>query len=87
MLLAPAGAKSLSAIGGLYKLDKFELTQYEYNNMDILIELDREKFIRYAIRDSVIALEHANWMADFNFDLGGLGVPMTLSSIGTKFSA
>ena len=24
-------------------------------------------------------------MADFNFDLGGLGVPMTLSSIGTKF--
>ena len=84
-LLAPMGAKSLASIGKLYNLDKLELSKEEIQNMDILLRTDRNKFIEYAIRDALITLTHANWMEEFNFELGCVGVPLTLSSLGNKY--
>lgn len=87
MLLAPGGSKSLASIGKLYGEDfnKIELTKEEIENMDVLLKTNKTKFEEYAIRDALIALIHASWMEDFNFSLGGLGIPLTLSSIGRKF--
>lgn len=85
LLLAPGGAKSLSKIGEIYKLNKLELTEMEKTNMSDLFERDERRFKEYAIRDSLITLTHAVWMETFNFSIGGLGIPLTLSSIGTRY--
>jgi hypothetical protein len=87
MLLAPGGSKSLASIGKLYgeAFNKIQLTKEEIENMDTLLATDKEKFETYALRDALIALVHASWMEDFNFSLGGVGIPLTLSSIGRKY--
>ena len=85
MLLAPASKKSLSSIGKLYDLKKFELTESEIRSMDILMKEDQEKFAEYALRDALITLTHACWMESFNFQLEGIGIPLTLSGLGNKF--
>lgn len=48
-LLAPMGAKSLSSVGKLYNLEKFELDKEELQNMDILLKTNKEKFMEYAV--------------------------------------
>ena len=87
MLLAPGGSKSLDSIGKLYKkgYQKIKVSQEDLENMQLFLDRDREGFIEYAIRDAVISLVHACWMEDFNFPLGGLGIPISLSSIGRKY--
>ena len=45
MLLAPASKKSLSSIGKLYDLKKYELSESEIRNMDLLLKDDPSKFI------------------------------------------
>ena len=85
MLLAPASKKSLSSIGKLYDLKKYELSESEIRNMDLLLKDDPSKFIEYAIRDAVITLTHACWMESFHFSLKGIGIPLTLSGLGNKF--
>lgn len=61
------------------------MTKEEIRNMDKLYLENKTRFVEYALRDSLITLTHANWMEMFNFSIGGLGVPLTLSSIGTKY--
>jgi hypothetical protein len=53
--------------------------------MQSFLRRDMVKFVEYAVRDALISLTHALWMEDFNFNLGGLGIPLTLSSIGRRY--
>lgn len=91
MLLAPAGKKSLEAIGLLYAQDygqdyeKLKLTNEQKANMDLLLKKDKSLFDTYALKDAIIPLIHANYMEDFNFDkCKEIGVPITLSSLGSN---
>jgi len=61
------------------------LSKEQIENMDLLLKEDKELFDRYAIRDAIIALIHGNYMEDHNFKLQGLGIPLTLSSLGTIY--
>ncbi len=85
MLLSPASNRSLDGIGKLYNFHKLQLSDYEINHMDELLIIDPKKFEEYAMRDSLITLKHAEWMENFNFQITGIGVPTTLSSIGRKY--
>lgn len=85
MLLAPGGKKSLAALGSLMGVDKINLTQSEINNMNLLLKNDSNKFIDYAINDSVISLLYANYMEDENFRARNLGIPITLSSLSSNY--
>ena len=53
--------------------------------MKMFLREDREKFIEYALRDVLISLIHSLWMEDFNLGVGGIGVPLSLSSIRRKY--
>jgi hypothetical protein len=87
MLLAPAGSKSLASIGNLYSADfnKLKIGKGDLEDMQGFLIRDKDKFIEYALRDALISLIHACWMEDFNFKSGGIGVPLSLSSIGRSF--
>ena len=87
MLLAPGGSKSLESIGRLYgdNLRKITLSKEELDDMEGFLRTDKNKFVEYGVRDALISLTHACWMEDFYFRLGGMGVPISLSSIGRKF--
>jgi hypothetical protein len=86
-LLAPAGKKSLEAIGSLYgpAFRKVSLTKTQKGNMDILLKEDKALFEVYAINDAIITLIHSIHMEDFNFKLHEVGIPITLSSLGIKY--
>jgi len=86
MLLAPPGKASLGAIGSLYGDDfnKVDLTNDQIENMDVLLKENKKLFDDYAIKDALIALVHGTYMEDFNFKIGGLGVPITLSGLSSK---
>lgn len=85
-LLAPAGKRSLDAIGDLYGDDfrKIRISKEQKSNMDLLLASDKALFESYAKKDAVITLMHSNHMEDFNFGLNGIGVPITLSSLGSR---
>jgi hypothetical protein len=86
MLLSPAGSKSLGQIGKMYKnYPKIEIAKDEIEDMQRFLNKNYEKFIEYAIRDAIISLVHALWMEEFNFSLGGIGVPLSLSSVGRRY--
>lgn len=87
MLLAPGGSRALASIGRLYGefFNKISIRKEDLEDMQGFLKRDREKFIEYALRDALISLIHASWMEDFNFKLGGLGIPLTLSSIGRSY--
>jgi hypothetical protein len=87
MLLAPGQSKALASIGKLYGgvLNKISISHSDLTNMQGFLERDRSSFIEYALRDSLISLIHASWMEDFNFNLGGFGIPLSLSSIGRNY--
>jgi len=86
LLLAPGGKQSLSAIGGMYgeHLRKIELTEYQHQNMDVLMKEDPTLFKNYALRDSLISLVHAIILENAHFKLNKLGIPLTLSSLGVS---
>jgi len=65
--------------------EKINLNQYIKENMDLLLKVNKVKFEEYAIKDAVIPLIHASYMEDFNFKLHGLGIPLTLSSLGATY--
>ena len=46
---------------------------------------NKDKFIEYALRDALISLVHASWMEDFNFKIGFVGIPLSLSSLGRNY--
>jgi hypothetical protein len=67
------------------QLEKINLNQYIKENMDMLLKIDKELFDSYAIKDAIIPLIHASYMEDFNFKYQGLGIPLTLSSLGAAY--
>lgn len=87
MLLAPGSRKSLAAIGKLYGEDfnKIQISNDDLENLGVVLMREREMFIEYALRDAVITLIHACWMEDFNFNSGGVGIPLSLSSLGRRY--
>ena len=83
MLLAPEGAKSLSSLGELLRLEKIELEKGLIERMDELLASDQPLYERYAIRDAEIAAYYVLRMLELNRELLGKAVvPTTLSSIG-----
>lgn len=87
MLLAPGGRKSLAEIGKLYgeALNKIQISKDDLDNMQGFLARDKAKFTEYALRDSLISLIHAAWMEDFNFKIGGSGIPLSLSALGRNY--
>jgi len=66
--------------------EKINLDQYiKQEYMDLLLKENKEKFEEYAIKDAIIPLIHASYMEDFNFKYHGLGIPLTLSSLGATY--
>lgn len=87
MLLAPGNQKSLKAIGKLYGsvFNKKELTTHEISNMDELLSKNKTKFLEYSKMDAVIPLIHSLSMEQYNWKVKALGVPLTLSSLATRY--
>jgi len=87
MLLAPQGNRSLESIGNLYGQEyrKINLSKEQKENMDLLLKTDKTLFDAYALKDAIITLIHSNYMEDFNFKLNEVGIPITLSSLGSKY--
>lgn len=65
--------------------EKVDLNQYIKENMDLLLKIDKDLFDSYAIKDAIIPLIHASYMEDFNFKYQGIGIPLTLSSLGARY--
>ena len=86
MLLAPGSKKSLAAIGSLYdkKLNKIQIYD-RIKNMKLFLKEEPVLFEEYAIQDSVITLIHACFMEDFNFRIGSVGIPLTLSTLSRNY--
>lgn len=87
MLLAPGASKSLASIGRLYGdvLKKVEISKSDLEDMQGFLQRDKAKFTEYALKDALISLIHAAWMEDFNFNIGGVGIPLSLSSLGRSY--
>lgn len=87
ILIAPMGAKSLAAIGAIYgeAYHKINIDDYRQGNMSVLLKENKDLFERYAMRDSEITLKHASMMEEFYFDLGKVGVPLTISGISKAY--
>ena len=87
MLLAPGSQKSLKAIGKLYGayFYKKELTLQEVSNMDKLLLEDKVKFLEYSKMDAVIPLIHSLSMEMYNWRVNTLGIPLTLSSLASRY--
>jgi hypothetical protein len=87
ILLAPAGKKSLESLGGLYSemFNKVDVDVYYKSRMDELLKDDRDLFIRYAENDAVIPLIHSWFMEEYNFNMGGLGIPATISGMSARY--
>lgn len=62
MLLAPGASKNLASIGKLYGEDfnKLKIGQLELEDMKGFLLRDKDRFIKYALRDAVISLIHAS---------------------------
>ena len=86
MLLAPAGMQSLKALGDLVGVKKIELLPGEIGNVQALLDLTRQRFEEYALRDPKIAVRHCLRIMALNEELLGTAeIPPTLSSIGINF--
>ena len=89
MTLAPAGAKSLAAIGDILGFEKIELAatpQEELSikqNMKSFMERDWDTFKKYAIRDAEICTQYTHKMIRlYQERTGKFRMPVTLTSIG-----
>jgi hypothetical protein len=89
MTLAPAGAKSLAAIGDILGFEKIELgstPQEELStkqNMKSFMERDWDTFQKYAIRDAEICTQYTRKMIRlYQERTGNFRMPVTLTSIG-----
>ena len=89
MTLAPAGAKSLAAIGDILGFEKIELgatPQEELSikqNMKSFMKRDWDAFYKYAIRDAEICTQYTHKMIRlYQERTGKFRMPVTLTSIG-----
>jgi hypothetical protein len=86
MLLAPGSRKSLAAIGKMYNnLGKIDISKEYKSNMSKLLADNPSLFKEYAMQDAVIALIHGCYMDTFFNRIGGLGVPLTLSTLSSNY--
>jgi hypothetical protein len=86
MLLAPGSRKSLDAIGKMYNnLGKIDISKEYKSNMSKLLVDNPSLFKEYAMQDAVIALIHGCYMDTFFNRIGGLGVPLTLSTLSSNY--
>jgi len=85
MLLAPAGYKSLEALGDICGLKKVDINDEEKSTMQILLKKDPVKFINYAYKDSMITLTYACKVEDSTFESRRLGIPLSLSSLASIY--
>jgi hypothetical protein len=87
MLLAPAGQRSLSALGDMLGVAKIDLPDGVVERMDLFRDTDPVLFGRYALRDAEItALWFEKVLQFFDEDLGiyGSRVPATLGAAGVR---
>jgi hypothetical protein len=86
ILIAPAGAKSLAAVGQIYGTEyhKIDIGNYR-KRMSVLLREDKNLFEEYALMDSKITYKHAVSMEEFYFTLGKTGVPLTISGISKAY--
>lgn len=85
-LLTPGGGKSLHALSNLYPgLGKLKIAYSDISDMESFWDRDPNGFREYAMRDALITLVHGCRMSVFNLELGGLGVPVTLSALSGRF--
>jgi len=89
MLLAPAGAKSLAALGDIVGRPKLKLDsdpareRWLKKNMDHLRATNWPLFKEYAINDAVVCVEYAEKIrAQYHAVSGKKKIPATLTSIG-----
>jgi hypothetical protein len=88
VLIAPQGVKSLAEIGNIYgdeAYKKVDIGDYRKGRMRELLDINKELFDKYALRDAEITLKHASEMENFNLTVNKLGVPLTLSGIGKSY--
>ena len=79
MCHAPAGQKSLKALGHVVGYEKVELDDGEISRMDQLLENDPCKYFMYASNDSVVTLLYAAALYGYNKQL-----PVTVTSATAK---
>ncbi|KAI1418742.1 hypothetical protein F5Y12DRAFT_608032 [Xylaria sp. FL1777] len=90
-LIAPSGNKSLGnksldALSRLYKeIPKVKISSIDLENMSLFKKRDPESFKEYALQDTLITLVHGCFMQEFNYILGSLGIPITLSSLAGSY--
>lgn len=83
-LLAPGGNKKLASLGEFYKIKKLNVGSNITRMKDFLKE-DPILFREYALQDSRITLVHALFLEEFGFDLGIIGVPLSLSMLASAY--
>jgi hypothetical protein len=88
-LLAPGGKKSLKEIGKIHSVrennfDKIHLGEYRTRMKDLLRD-NPALFEKYAVQDVLIVLKHVNEMVNTNYNLGRVGIPLTLTAVSTAY--
>lgn len=85
MLLAPAGQRSLEALGEISGVRKIALTSQEKSSMHLLLKENPNKFINYAYKDSMIPVVYAAKIEEAALESRYLGIPLSLSSLGSIY--
>jgi hypothetical protein len=85
-LLAPGGKKRLADLGKVHSksFEKIEIGGY-VNCMKNLLRDDPKLFKEYAMQDTRIVLKHVNELSKAYFELGYIGVPITLSAMSSAY--
>lgn len=85
MLLAPASAQSLSAVGNIVGVPKLEIPEpYSIERMDEYLAGDKAGFEEYGLTDSLISALHFKMTADLCKELGLKSVPYTIGGMAVK---
>lgn len=86
-ILAPAGFRSLAKIGSLYagKFYKECVPSKYITRMSKYLEDYPEEYRKYALQDSLIPLIHSIFLENFNFSLGSVDIPVTLSNLSGNY--
>ncbi|MDA0143752.1 hypothetical protein OCT63_05800 [Vibrio sp. RW] len=85
MLLAPASAQALSAVGNIVGVPKLEIPEpYSIERMDEYLAGNKAGFEEYGLTDSLISALHFKVTADLCKELGLKSVPYTIGGMAVK---
>ncbi|ENV4251655.1 DNA polymerase [Vibrio parahaemolyticus] len=85
MLLAPANAQSLAAIGDIVGVPKLDIPKpYSIERMDEYLAGDKAGYEAYGLTDSLISALHFKASADLCKELGLKSVPYTIGGMAVK---